>query len=94
MDSAKLQAMMDLIDEQNFAYDSILVIRNGHIVFEQYRNGYDQNRKHHLQSVTKSFSSMLIGIAIHEGLLGGIQQKMVELFPDHTMATWIPEKRT
>lgn len=85
MDSAKLYRMMELIDQQGFAYDSVLVIRYGHIVFEEYRNGYDQDAQHHLQSATKSFSSILIGIAIHEGFLQGVDQKMVDLFPDHTI---------
>jgi CubicO group peptidase (beta-lactamase class C family) len=86
MDPAMLQQMMDLIDGQGFAYDSVLVVRHGTIVFEEYRNGYDRDTKHHLQSATKSFSSMLIGIAIHEGFLEGVDQKMVDLFPDHTIA--------
>jgi CubicO group peptidase (beta-lactamase class C family) len=86
MDPARLQQMMDLIDGQDFAYHSVLVVRHGHIVFEEYRNGYDRDRKHHLQSTTKSFSSMLIGIAIHEGFLEGVEQKMVDLFPDYTIA--------
>lgn len=85
MDSAKLHSMMELIDQQGYAYDSVLVIRHGHIVFEEYRNGYDLDTPHHLQSATKSFSSMLIGIAIHEGFLEGVDQKMVDLFPDHTL---------
>ncbi len=86
MDSALLQQMVDLIDEQGFAYDAVLVVRHGRLVFEEYRNGYDRDTKHHLQSVTKSFSSMLIGIAFHEGLLDGVEQKVVDLFPDHTIA--------
>jgi CubicO group peptidase (beta-lactamase class C family) len=86
MDPARLQQMMDLIDEQRFAYDSILVVRHGRIVFEEYRNGYTQDTKHHLQSATKSFSSMLIGIAIQESFLDGVEQKVVDLFPDHTIA--------
>jgi len=86
MDGEKLQQMMDLIDEQGFAYDSVVVVRNGHIVFEQYRNGYSQNRRHHLQSATKSFSSMLIGIAIHEGFIGHVNEKLVDLLPEHPIA--------
>jgi CubicO group peptidase (beta-lactamase class C family) len=86
MDPARLQQMVDLIDEQGWAYDSVLVVRRGAIVLEEYRNGYDRDTRHHLQSATKSFSSMLIGIAIHEGFLDGVEQKMVDLFPDHTVA--------
>ena len=86
MDSAKLDQMMALIDEQNFAYDSVLVVRHGHIVFEQYRNGYNEDVKHHIQSATKSFSSALIGIALQEGFLKDVKQKVVDLLPDYTIA--------
>ncbi len=86
MDPSRLQQMMDLIDEHGLAYHSVLVVRHGAIVLEEYRNGYDRETKHHLQSATKSFSSMLIGIAIHEGLLESVEQRMTDLFPDHTIA--------
>jgi CubicO group peptidase (beta-lactamase class C family) len=93
MDPALLEQMMALIDEQGFAYDSVLVVRHGRIVFEEYRNGHDQDEKHHLQSTTKSFSSVLIGIALHEGYLSGVDQKLVDLFPDHTMANMDAQKQ-
>jgi CubicO group peptidase (beta-lactamase class C family) len=86
MDPALLQHMMDLVDEHGFAYHSVLVVRHGHVVFEEYRSGRDQFTRHHLQSATKSFSSMLIGIAIHEGFLEGVDQKVVDLFRGYTIA--------
>jgi CubicO group peptidase (beta-lactamase class C family) len=86
MDSARLQEMMDYIDGQDVPMHSVLVIRHGHLVWEEYRNGYNAGRSHDLQSVTKSFSSTLIGIAIRLGLIQDVQQRMVDLFPDHTMA--------
>jgi CubicO group peptidase (beta-lactamase class C family) len=85
MDPARLRQMMDLIDEQGFDYHSVLVVRHGRLVFEEYRNGYGPDTKHHLQSATKSVSSMLIGIAIHEGFLEGVDQRMVDLFPGYTI---------
>ena len=93
MSSIPLQDMMTLIDEQAFAYDAVLVTRHGQIVFEEYRNGYDQSTKHHLQSATKSISSLLIGIAIQEGYLQGVDQKMVDLFPDYRMANLDSRKK-
>jgi len=86
MDPALLEQMMAFVDEQALAYDAVLVVRHGYIVLEEYRNGYDRDRQHHLQSATKSVSSMLIGIALHEGLLEGVDQKVVDLFPNHTIA--------
>jgi CubicO group peptidase (beta-lactamase class C family) len=47
---------------------SILIVRHGCLVFEEYSN-WDAGRVHHLQSVTKSVTSLIVGIAVQEGLL-------------------------
>ena len=47
--------------------DCILVIRNGYIVAENYYNGYDKDSPHDVRSVSKSFLSALIGIALRDG---------------------------
>jgi CubicO group peptidase (beta-lactamase class C family) len=86
MDSGRLQQMMDHIDGESIPMYSVIVIRHGHIVLEEYRNGYHAERSLCIQSVTKSFTSTLIGIALRLGLIEDVQQTMVELFPDHTMA--------
>jgi CubicO group peptidase (beta-lactamase class C family) len=86
MDSIKLNQMMELIEERDAPIDSVLVIRNGYIVFEKYRNGYDQDSSHHIQSVTKSFTSTLLGIAIKEGFIKDVDQRVMDFFPDRTIA--------
>ena len=93
MDPAQLDQMMAYIDEHEMAIDSILIVRHGQIVFEEYRNGYDETRKHHVQSVTKSFSSVLIGIAIQQGLIESVDQRLVDLFPDQAMANLDARKK-
>lgn len=45
----------------------LLIIRNGEIVHEEYRQGHSENRVHVSWSVAKSMISALIGIAISEG---------------------------
>ena len=93
MDPTKLNQMMALIDEGNIAIDSVLVVRRGHIVLEEYRNAYTPQTKHHIQSVTKSFTSMLIGIAIHEGFIENVGQRMVDFFPDQAIANMDARKQ-
>jgi len=86
MDSKKLDQMMELIDENEAAIDSVLVIRNGYLVFEQYRRNWKDTGKHHLQSVTKSFTSTLVGIAIEQGFIENVDQHMVDFYPERTIA--------
>ena len=45
----------------------LLIIHNGEIVLEEYRQGHSENRVHVSWSVAKSMISALIGIAIAEG---------------------------
>ncbi len=86
MDSTELEEMMEYIDQQGLAIDSVVVVRNGYIVFEEYPGFlYDQDMPHVVHSVTKSFVSALIGIAIREGYIEGKEQKFVDLFPDRTI---------
>jgi CubicO group peptidase (beta-lactamase class C family) len=86
MDSARLQQMMDYLDGASVPLHAVIVIRHGYTVWEEYRNGYRAERSQDLQSVTKSFTSTLIGIAIRQGLIQDVQQRMVDLFPDYKIA--------
>ena len=92
MNSDKLEQMMAFVDEHAIAIDSALVVRDGYIAFEAYRNGYDQHKPHHIQSATKSFTSTLIGIALGQGLIESVDQRLAELFPDYDIANMDPRK--
>jgi CubicO group peptidase (beta-lactamase class C family) len=87
MDSVTLDRMMQFIEEEGFNIYSVIVVRNGYIVLEEYLvYGVGMERQHHVQSVTKSFTSVLIGIAIHEGFIEGVDERLENLFPDNTIA--------
>jgi len=61
---------------------SLLVVKNGYLVAEDYFNDGSVDQKDRLQSVTKSFTSALVGIAIEEGCLSSVDQKILEFFPE------------
>jgi len=85
MNAAKLNEIVDYINTENLAMHSVLVIRNGYIVVEEYRGIYNKNIPHVCHSVTKSFTSALVGIAMKEGYIKGLERKMVDFFPDRTI---------
>jgi len=60
---------------------SVLVAKEGNLVFEYYKDGFDENSVFRFNSCTKSFSSALIGIAIDMGLISGTDAKIYEFFP-------------
>ena len=69
---------------ENYGYvDCILVIRNGYLVAEKYFNGFSKNKPHNVMSVSKSFLSAITGIALRDGYLNGINEKMLDFFPEY-----------
>jgi len=95
MDSSKLNEMMEFIETNEWNYDSIVIIRNGYIVFETYPGvRYDDNERHILYSVTKSVTSVLVGIAIQEGFIESVNQTMVSFFPNRTIANLDADKES
>jgi len=61
---------------------SLLVIKNGYLVAERYFNEGSVDQKDRLQSVTKSYTSALVGIALEQGYLSSVEQKMLDFFPE------------
>lgn len=61
---------------------SLLVVKDGYLIAEKYFHGGSVDSKDRLQSVTKSFTSALTGIAIEQGYIDGVDQKMAEFFPE------------
>ena len=87
MSSKKLRGLHNYIRDQNLPIDSVIIVRNGYIVYEDYPSlSYGENSTHILHSVTKSFTSALIGIAIKEGYINNVSETVVSFFPNHTIA--------
>lgn len=72
---------------------SVLLVRSNKLVVEEYFSGPDWNGKqrtfnrdtlHTLQSATKSVNSILIGIAIDQHLISGVDEKISTFFPEFT----------
>lgn len=51
------------------------------MAWEQYYHGVTGQDRQQLFSVTKSFLSSLVGIALHEGALANLDQRVVDFFP-------------
>jgi len=92
LDSAQLAQMFVRIKDQGLNLHSLLVIRNGFIVVEAYFNPYGQSIKHELYSVTKSFTSALVGIAIDKGIIDGVDHPVQDFFTGQTFANTYQRK--
>ena len=60
---------------------SVLVERDGRLIFERYFRGAARRGRLDVFSITKSVTSTLIGIALHDGSLRSLDQRLGEFFP-------------
>jgi CubicO group peptidase (beta-lactamase class C family) len=61
---------------------SLLVSRGGETLFEYYRRGHGPTRLANVKSASKSVIATLVGIAIHRGLVPGLDEPIVRWFPE------------
>lgn len=79
----RLQAMETAIRGGEFKkIGSILVARHGKLVYENYFDGSDATALRDTRSATKSVTDILVGIAIDNGLLSGVDATIFSFFPD------------
>ena len=61
---------------------SLLVSVGGELIEEHYFNGASARRSANLKSASKTIIAILVGIAIDRGYLEGVDQPIVDFFPD------------
>ncbi len=61
---------------------SFIVIKDDAILYEGYFNGYQRDSIVTSFSMAKSFTSALIGIAIDEGFIGGVNDPVIKYLPE------------
>ena len=64
---------------------SLLIIRNGQLVSESYFNGQTAETPNHVYSVTKTFVATIMGIAIKQEWIKGVDQRVADLLPDYSV---------
>lgn len=60
---------------------SVMVVKNGEVVYENWYNGYTPERGHMMFSVSKTFTAVGVGMLIEEGKLA-LTDKVVDIFPE------------
>lgn len=87
------------VSDEDRAVDGILVVKDGKLVLETYFDGYrfdyddpqfrgepvefDEFTRHNLMSITKAVTGSLVGIAIDEGLISGVDERVVDQFGEY-----------
>src|SRR5208282_3120926 len=81
MDSGAILAFLDAIAASKHEFHSFMVVRHGHVVAEGWWSPYRPELKHTLYSLSKSFTSTAVGLAVSEGKLT-VDDAVVKFFPE------------
>ena len=84
MDTSKIHAFLNQIKKEETKVHSILLVKDGAILLEEYLNGYDGEKPHDLRSVTKSIRSILLGIAIDKGFIQDLNDPISKYLKEPT----------
>ena len=74
-----------LIQQQYSNITGLVILKGQQLVHEHYTGGYPKDSAVHVASVTKSVLSALIGIAIEQGAIHSIEQKVLDFFPRYRL---------
>ena len=93
IDTTKIEELNRKIATQNFKdITSIVVLKDGKLLLEEYFNGANRKTLHDTRSVGKSFASTLLGIAIKDNYIKSEQQTLNEFYKLKTFQNYSIEK--
>ena len=84
MDSDRLIKLLESIQTNESLFDTLMIIRHGYVVFDTSQYPYSSDQKHAMFSVTKSFISTLVGIALDKGYITSTDQSIWDFFSKDT----------
>jgi CubicO group peptidase (beta-lactamase class C family) len=91
IDSEKVEALISsILAGKEGQVESLLLIRGGKLVVEEYFYGVHRDYVHSIQSVTKSITSIIFGTALKE--IGSLDQPVFNFFPEYSNSKWVSEK--
>lgn len=79
MNKSTLNALHTALDSVNIY--SAVTVKDGVIVDEYYKNGYDETTVFPLHSCSKSFTSALVGLAIEDGFIKSVDEPISNYLP-------------
>ena len=81
LSSAAILAFVEALESKIDSPNSVILVRHGHIVAEGWWRPFAPEYRHMLFSLSKSFTSTAVGLAVSEGLMS-VGDTVVSYFPD------------
>lgn len=85
MNEETMRTLTDRLQKECCNLAGIVISHEGMICYEHYENGCHKDSTLHVYSVTKSVVSILIGIAIDQGAIQSVDQKIMDFYPDYSI---------
>ena len=79
--NAAMEKYLQSAKDKKLNIQSVMVLQHGKVLYEKWLNGGESQKPHVLNSVSKTFTSAAVGLAIGEGRLS-LDDKVVSFFPD------------
>src|SRR5207245_11207953 len=83
--SAGIRGFIEAADKQVDTMNSFMLVRHGYVIAEGWWAPYSPPTPHILHSLSKSFTSTAVGLAISEGKLS-LDDTVTSFFPDEVPA--------
>ena len=84
MDTQMISLLTDrLMNGRYGGVRSLVVVKDGFLVHEAYFDGFSRETPQEIYSITKSISSVLVGIAVDKGLIAGVDVPIAAFFPEY-----------
>lgn len=84
--SDKLSKILHTAKEMSFL-KSLIILKNDRVVVEEYFNDGSPDQLNDIRSASKSILSAILGCAIKDGYIDGIDQKVLDFFPEYKSDT-------
>jgi CubicO group peptidase (beta-lactamase class C family) len=74
------------IEEEGQGIHSVMVVKNGKVVFEKWLGEWTADKPHELHSVSKTFTATAVGMVYDMGLIS-LDDKVIDYFPEYLPET-------
>lgn len=92
-DQSLIETLKQEIADKRFKeVNSIVVLKKGEVLIEEYFNGASATKTHDVRSVGKTFASTVLGIALEEGHLKSVDQKLGAFYDLKQFKNYSPKK--
>lgn len=85
MNQKQMETLTNICSYEYENMGSMIIVKDGKTIYEQYFHGCTKRSTLHIYSMTKSIVSILIGIAIDQGLITSLDQSVIDFFPEYEM---------